>query len=126
CVAPRAGNGFRPGCRGATGPQLTRNTHPRPCRFAVTRIGLRHWYRRPLRVELACRAICPRLIRLELRTCAVVERIAHEVRRPDYVWPIRDPQRPRLTNRDTACVFHVMPVTDSTASRSAIPYDPGH
>src|SRR5690606_6562370 len=32
----------------------------------------------------------------------VVERIAHEVRRPDYVWPIRDPQRPRLPNWDAA------------------------
>lgn len=30
---------------------------------------------------------------------------------------------PQLTSD---CVFHVIPVTDSTASRSAIPYDPGH
>src|SRR5690606_27566350 len=28
--------------------------------------------------------------------------------------------------RPFVCVFHVIPVTDSTASRSAIPYDPGH
>src|SRR5690554_7616049 len=32
----------------------------------------------------------------------VVERIAHEVRRPDDVRPIRSPQRPRLPNWDTA------------------------